>query len=230
MLEPLCEGRGGGELLVVFEITADGDPVGGSTEGFEAVGVLLGLHQESRGVGKSGSQERFEKETESAEVGLPAGEGAVGDASADEEDGNFAAGGFAEEVGPDFGFEDDDEGGFGGVEDATDAEGPVEGEIDDGVGIGHAFFGEGVAGEGGGGNDQRALRIGIFEAFGERDSGESFADGDGVKPDGTGAIGGEFGEFGEGKAETFGEIGEIFVMAKPLDEPVGGGKQGGEAH
>ncbi len=78
--------------------------------------------------------------------------------------------------------------------------------------------------------DQRALRIGIFEAFGERDSGESFADGDGVKPDGTGAIGGEFGEFGEGKAETFGEIGEIFVMAKPLDEPVGGGKQGGEAH
>jgi len=89
---------------------------------------------------EGGLEKGLQIETENVEITLPAGEGAVGDAAANEEDGDFAASRFAEEVGPDFGFEDDDDGGFDGVEKAANAEGPVEGEIDYGVGEGHALF------------------------------------------------------------------------------------------
>ncbi len=161
---------------------------------------------------------------------MPASKGTIGDAAADEENGNIAAGGFAQEVGPDFGFEDDDEGRLDGVEDAANAEDPVEGEIDDGIGEGHVFLGQSKSGEGGGGDDQWKLGIGVFEAFGEGDGGKGFTNGDGVNPDGAGAIGGEFLEGGNGKAETLGEIREIFAVTKALDEPIGRRQQGGEAH
>ena len=179
---------------------------------------------------EGGFQERLQVETENIEVALPTGEGAVGDAAADEEDGDVAAGGFAEEVGPDFGFEDDDDGGFDGVEDTADAKGPVKGEIDYGVGEGHALFGEGVTGEGGGGDDEEALGVEIFQAAGEGYAGERFAYRDGVNPDGAGMLAAELFESRNGKAETLAEIGEILAVAQTLDEPIGRRQQGGQAH
>ena len=179
---------------------------------------------------EGGLEKWLQIEAENVEITLPAGEGAVGDAAADEQDGDFAATRFAEEVGPDFGFEDDDDGGFDGVENAANAEGPVEGEIDYGVGEGHALFGEGVTGEGGGGDDERALGVGVLQAASERYAGEGFADGDGVNPDGAGVLSGEFFEFRNGKAEALAEIGKIFAVAQALDEPIGRRQQGGQTH
>ena len=76
---------------------------------------------------------------------MPACEGTVRDAAADEKNGDFAAMGFAKEVGPNFGFEDDDDGRLHGLEDTADGEGPVERKEDDSIREGHALFGEGVA-------------------------------------------------------------------------------------
>ncbi len=191
---------------------------------------MLRLHEECGGVSERGFQERLQIEAECAEIALPADKGAVGDAAADEEDGDAAAAGFAEEVGPDLGFEDDDDGGFDGVENAANVESPVKREKDYGVGKGHAFFGEGVPGEGGGGDDEGALGVGVFEAAGEGDAGEGFANGDGVDPDRAGMLGGKFFESQNGKAEALAEIGEIFAVAQALDEPIGRRQQGGEAH
>ena len=230
LFQPLREGSGSGKLLIVFEIAADRDAAGRSAKGFDAVGVLLGLHQKGGGVGERGLQERLEVEAKGSQVALPAGERAVRDASADEENGNFALGGFAEEIGPDFGFEDDDESGLRGVKHAADAEDPVEREVDEGVGEGHTFSGEGVAGLRGRGDDEGSLGIGVFEAAGESNAGKGFPDGYGVNPDSARAVGGKFFELRERKTEALAEIGEIFVVAKSLDEPVGRGEQGGEAH
>jgi len=181
-------------------------------------------------VAEGGFEERLQIETEDAKITLPAGKGAIGNAAADEEHWDVAATGFAEEVGPDFGFEDDDGGGFDGVEDAADAESPVEGEKDHGVGEGHALFGESVAGKGGGGDDKGTLGVGIFQAARQGYAGEGFADGDGVNPDGAGMLGGKLFESRNGKAEALAEIGEIFAVAQALDEPIGRRQQGGEAH
>jgi len=179
---------------------------------------------------EGGLEKGLQIEAENVEITLPPGEGAAGDAAADKEDRDSAARGFAEKVGPDFGFEDDDGGGFDGVEDAANAEGPVEGEIDYGVGEGHAFFGESVTGKGGGGDYEWALGIGVLQAAGEGYAGEGFADGDGVNPDGAGVLSGEFFESRNGKAEALAEIGKIFAVAQALDEPIGRGQQGGQAH
>ena len=228
--EPLRERRGSGELLIVFQIPAYGDPVGGSAESLDAVGVLLRLHQEGSGAQERRFQEWLEIETEHAKIALPTRERAIGNTTADEEDGNFAAGSFAEEVGPNLGFEDDNEGRLGRVEDAADAEGPVEREINDGVGERHALFGKGVAGLRGGRDDEGALRVGVFEAEGEGNAGKGFTDGDSVNPDGAGTVGGKLLEFRNGKAEALAEVREIFAVAKALDEPIGRRQQGGEAH
>jgi len=228
--EPFGEGGGRGQFEVVFQIAADRDFFGWGTEGADAVGVRLGLHEEGGCVAEGGLQERLQEEAECAEITLPAGEGAIGNAAADEKDGDFATAGFAKEVGPDFGFEDDDGGGFDGLDDAADAEGPVEREIDYGIGEGHALFSESVTGKGGGGDDERALRVGVFQAAGEGDAGEGFADGDGVNPDGAWMLGGEFFESRNGKAEALAEIGEIFAVAEALDQPIGRCQQGGKTH
>ena len=228
--EPLGEGSWRGEFEIVFEVAADGDFFGLSAEGAEAVGVLFGLHEEGGGVAQRGFEERLQVEAEDAEITLPASERAVGDAAADEEHGDVAAARFPKEVGPDLGFEDDYHGGFNGVENAADAEGPVEGEIDYGIGKGHALFGEGVAGEGGGGNDEGALWIGIFQAASKGDAGEGFADRDGVNPDGARMLGGKLFESQNGKAEALPEIGKMFALAQTLDEPIGRRQQGGKAH
>ena len=228
--KPFGERSGRGQFEVVFEVAADSDFFGRGAEGVNAVGVLLGLHEEGGGVAEGGPQERLEIETENAEITLPASEGAIGDAAADKEHWDVAAARFAEEVGPDFGFENDDGGGFDGVEDAANAEGPVEGEIDYCVGEGHALLGESVTGERGGGDDEGTLGIGVFQTAGEGYAGEGFTDGDGVNPDGAGMLGGELFESRNGKAETLAEIGEIFAVAEALDEPIGRRQQGGEAH
>jgi len=230
VFEPFGERSGGGKFEVVFEIAAYGDFFRWGAEGADAVGVLLRLHQEGGRLAEGGLQKWLQVEAEDIEITLPAGEGAVGDAAADEEDGDVAAAGFAEKVRPDFGFEDDDDGGLNGVEDAANAEGPVEGEKDYGVGEGHALFGEGVAGEGGGGDDEGALGVGVFQAASEGDAGEGFAYGDGVNPDGAGMLHGELFESQNGKAEALAEIGKIFAVAQALNEPIGRRQQGGKAH
>ena len=81
---------------------------------------------------------------------------------------DLTASGFAQEIGPDFGFENQDNGGLHGVQDAADAKHPVEREINHLIGKGHALFGEGVTGLRGGGPDQGPFWIGFFQALGQR--------------------------------------------------------------
>src|SRR5208283_321464 len=127
-------------------------------------------------------------------------------ATAEENDGHAALFRFTQEVGPNFGFENDDNGGTDGVEKFADRKNPVEREIDDGIGEGDALLGQRVAGDGGGGNDEWPLWISVAEPFGESNAGEGFADGNGVNPDGTGTLRGQFFQFGDGKAEALPEI------------------------
>jgi len=215
--EPSGEGSGRGQFQVVFEIAADGDSFGWGSEGANAVGILLGLHEEAAGVAEGGFEERFQVKAERGEIALPASERTIGDASADEENGDVAAARFTEKVWPDFGFEDDDDGGFDGVEDAANTEGPVEGKIEYSVGEGHALFGEGVTGERRGRDNEGALGVGVLQVAGEGHTGEGFTHGDGVNPDGAGMLSGEFFESQNGKAEALAEIGKIFAVPQALD-------------
>src|SRR4029077_5876656 len=57
--EPVGEWSGRGEFEVVFQVTADGYFLQRGTESANAVGVLLGLHEESRGVVEGGFEERL---------------------------------------------------------------------------------------------------------------------------------------------------------------------------
>ena len=159
---------------------------------------------------------------------MPAGKGTIRDASADEKHGNLAAASLVEESGPDFGFQDDDQRGFRGVKNSPDAERPVEREIDDRVGEGHAFLDQGLPGEGGGGNDEWPLGISFCQPLGKGKAGKGFTDRNGVDPDGAGPVGGEFLEFRNGKTEALGEIGKIFAVAKALYKPIRRRQQGGK--
>lgn len=94
-------------------------------------------------------EERAQEKAEAAEVALVTGKRTVGDAAANEKDGNIAATSFAEEVRPDLGFENNHDAWANGIEHATHAEGPVEREIEDCIGEREAFAGESLAGDGG---------------------------------------------------------------------------------
>ena len=68
-----------------------------------------------------------------------------------------------------------------GVQQAIDSERPVQREINDGVRKRHALAGEGVPGEGGGGNNQRRGRDRFFQFAGQSDAGENFSHGNSVQ-------------------------------------------------
>ena len=118
-LEPLGERSGRGKLEIVFQIAADRDTVRRCAKGTDTFGVLFGLHQEGGRITESGFEKRLEIEAEYAEIRLPAGKGTIRDASTDEKHGNLAAASLVEEIGPDFGFQDDDQRGFRGVKNAA---------------------------------------------------------------------------------------------------------------
>ena len=66
---------------------------------------------------------------------------------------------FAEEVGPDFGLGDDDDGRLQRAQDAADGEDVIDGGIKDAVGDAAEFVGGGgVSGEGGAGDEEAGVR------------------------------------------------------------------------
>ena len=203
---------------------------GGRSQCMNAVGVRGRLHKKGGGISKSGFQEWAEVKAEEPEIFLVTREGAVGDATAGEDDGDIAFAGFAQEVGPDFSFENDDESGLHGVENPADAEAPIERKVNHGVGEWHAFFRKRVAGLGGGGYNQGTLRIRFFETLGQRDSGKRFADRHGVNPDSTGAVRWQAVCGGGYEAEAVAEVGKIFSVADALNQPIRCREQGRETH
>lgn len=170
---------GAGFLEVVLEVAGGDDAVWGRAKLEEAVaggGVL----------GQDAVRQGEDRPEEAAEAKV-AGEGGIGDAAVDEQQAAAGAFGFAEEVGPDFGFGDDDEGGTDGAQDAANGEAEVEGGVEDAGGkSGQPGFGEGASGQGGGGDKERDVREGGAQAADQREDGEDLADGDGVEPNGAG--------------------------------------------
>ena len=164
--QPGRERRGRRKLHIVFKIAADFDAIRRRAKRANAFGVFGGLHEESGGVRECRSEEGLEIEAEEAEIMLIAREGTVGNAAAEEKNGDIAALGFAEEVGPNLGFENDDDGRINGEENFANRENPIKRKINNGIGKGNALLRQSVRGEGGGGNDERAVRIELVKALG----------------------------------------------------------------
>lgn len=200
--QPCGEGRRRGQSHVVLEISADDDTIGRRSKSEDTLGVLLGLHQERGSIGKRGGEERLQVETEQLQVALKASERFFRNATAEENDGNAAVLGFPKEVGPNFGFKNDHDGGTNRVEEFAHTECPIEREVNHSIGVGDALFCQGVAGDGGSGNDESAKWVSVAEALGEGDSRKRFADGNGVNPDGARTVRGQLFQLRYGKAEA----------------------------
>ncbi len=103
--EPFAEGAESGGLGVVLHVAGDFDAIFGGANFAEAGSVGVGLGEVESGGGEDAVEENAEGVASAAE----ALKGSFGDAGVDEDDGNVAAASFAEEVGPNFGLDDDDE-------------------------------------------------------------------------------------------------------------------------
>ena len=146
--EPKRERRRRRAGHVVFEIADDLDAIRGRAECPNAVGVRGRLHQKGGSISKADTRNGRQVKAKQAKIFLVARERTVRDTPAGEYDRDIAFAGFAEEIGPDFSFENDDERGPHGVENPSNAEPPIEWEINHGVGEWHTFFRERVAGYG----------------------------------------------------------------------------------
>ena len=202
----------------------------GAPECVNAVGVRGRLHQKGGSISKSRFQKWAEVKAKQAEIFLVAREGTVRDTPAGEDDRDIAFAGFAEEVRPYFSFDNDDESGLHGVENPSNAELPIEWEVNHGVGEWHTFFRERVAGLGGGGYNKGTLRIRFFEALGQRDSGKRLAYGHGVNPNRAGAVRWQPVRGGDYEAEPVSEVGKIFSVAHALNQPIRCREQGRQTH
>jgi hypothetical protein len=112
-----------------------------------------------------------------------AGEGAFGEAAINECDGDAAALGDGEEVGPGFELDESDGIGADAVEEGVDGNGEIDGETnrtDAGV-VFVEGLGAGGAGVGGGGDGEEEVRVGIEELAEEGVDGKEFADTDAVE-------------------------------------------------
>src|SRR5208337_2946295 len=110
--------------------------------------------QKSRGVSQNGGKKRPQVETNEPEIFLVTREGSVGNAPAREDYGDVSLSRFTKEIGPDFCFEHDDQGGLHRGQDPTHAEGPVERIEKHCVGKGHTLFCKRVTGQSGRGDNQ----------------------------------------------------------------------------
>ena len=147
-------------------------------------------------------QERSQEKAERAKIALETGIRPVGDASADEKYREITPAGFAKKIRPDFGLEHKNSGRSSRLDRAANTKRPVEGKIDDRVGKGHTLTSKRLPGDGRGGDNQWSIWISILQMSRQRHARESFADGYGVNPDGTGSLCGQFGERRKGKAES----------------------------
>ncbi|MFM1945131.1 MAG: hypothetical protein RI897_4113 [Verrucomicrobiota bacterium] len=111
-----------------------------------------------------------------------------------------------EEVGPDFGFDEDDRFGLDRSEGFFDPREEIERVVDFGDGVGELFLELGHAGGGGGGDHEAAVREGGLELLDEADDEVGFADTDCVEPDGWVLLELLLEFFGEA-AEALGETG-----------------------
>lgn len=195
-------------IEIVFEISGDFDL-------FRAHGAVAGGGGGVLGEDEIGEGEDVAEEAAEAEI---AGEGAVRDAGVDDEETGAVAAGFAKEVGPDFGFGDDEKRGTEAAEDAAHGKAVVDGGEEDAAGEARQFFFADVAsGEGGGGDIDGHAGEGALEAAQERDGGEDFADADGMQPDGSG--GGRT-EVAREEAEAFGEAGGVAAVAGDAERQI----------
>ncbi len=172
------DGSGGNGADVVFQIAAKQNAIRRRTNCLEAVDVLGTLREDER-------ERREDAAPEKAETAV-ARVGAVGDAGVDDRDRNAGGAALVEEVGPEFGFGQDEEVGAEQAQVAADDDGEVEGEVEHVLRT-KAFAGEALAGAGGG-REQDADFCGA-EILNQLADGEHFADGDGVDPD-DGSFGG----------------------------------------
>ena len=198
-LHPGPEGLGGlGRGGVVFQIAYRLHPFRISQEKAIAFGVLLALGQDAVGVGQDGAEEPPEA--------LVAGPGTVGDAAIEDDEAGATALGFAPEVGPDFGLEDDDGEGVEVAEGEADGPAKVDGGVKDVVGeCAEALFGDGAAGEGGDGDVDGDAGEGDLQLANHFDAGKDFADGDGMQPKAT-ALRPPKGELAEALGEMLGVL------------------------
>ena len=97
-----------------------------------------------------------------------AAEGALRNSRVDEYHWNISTASFAEEIGPDFRFDYDDQRRMYGAKCAADGVIPIEREIKYAVGEVEAFAGEFLASVGGGGDKKAALGKFLFELLGQR--------------------------------------------------------------
>jgi len=87
-----------------------------------------------------------------------------------------------------------------------------------------------LACDGSRGNDEGPRGVGILQAPSERNAGDGFAYGDGVNPNGARTIRWKFIEARKRKSQAFAKIGQIFVAAQTLHQPVWREQKGGQAH
>src|SRR5579863_721595 len=158
-------GRDGfaGGTHIELEVAGDGDAVRPAADGSEAFGVEFALRENA-------VQTRENRTPEPAEAAI-AREGAIGDAGVDDGDGDAAAETGGEQVGPEFGFGEDEQCGLKSGEISRDSPGQVERAIEDAIGA-EAAPGEFLAGERGGGDEQAKAGQRTIEVFDESGDGK----------------------------------------------------------
>lgn len=212
LAELACGGGFFNRADVEFEVAGDGDAGGLAADGYQTGGIGLALRENAGDAAEEGTPEDAK--------GAVAGPGTVRDAGVDDGDGNLAAGAGADEVGPEFGFSEDEQLGAEGAQPGADGPGEIEGAVEDAFRA-EALLGEFLTGSGGGGDDDIVAGECGLEGADEAGDGEDFPDGDGMDPeDGVGLA--EAREEGAAdEAEAFKKAEAIFVSGGHLEEPPG---------
>ena len=151
---PGCFGFYGG-AHVEFQIACYQDSLRQAADCFEPVSICFAL-------GQNAAEPAQERPPESAEPPV-AGPGAIGDAGVDHGHGDSAAEAAAEQVGPEFGFSQDEKVGLECVEVGADGPGQVQRAIEDAVRA-EAIAGQGLAGAGSGGDQQSVIGQGAIDS------------------------------------------------------------------
>src|SRR2546430_5052160 len=113
---------------------------------------------------------------------------------------------------------------------ATHAEGPVQREINDGVGKWHTFARQRLPGHCRRRNYQRPSGIGLLQTPRERNAGKRFTDTYCMNPDCARGIRRQFGKRRKGESQAFPKVREILSVAQPFHEPVRYQQKGCETH
>ena len=157
-------------------------------------------------------------------------EGAIGNTPADENHGDLPPSGFVKKVWPDLCLEHQHERRPYGLKRATHAEGPVQREINDGVGKWHTFARQRLPGHCRRRNYQRPSGIGLLQTPREGNAGKRFTDTYCMNPDCARGIRRQFGKRRKGESQAFPKVREILSVAQPFHEPVRYQQKGCETH